>query len=73
MDFLALIERAGLRVLNGQRRVQVALSVGQEVMAYDADGAVYRIAIEDNSLVVQELPNQQAEGLMILVAPTSTH
>jgi hypothetical protein len=69
MDFVAMIEQCGLRVLNGQRRVQAALSVGQQVMACDGEGAVYRISIEDNALVVQELPGQQADGSMIIVAP----
>jgi len=70
MDFVELIEQAGLlRVLSGQRRLQAALSVGQQVMACDGGGAVYRIAIEDNALVVHELPGQQADGSMIIVAP----
>lgn len=69
MDFVALIEQAGLRVLNGQRRVQAALSAGLVVMAGDADGAVYRIAVEENSLVVEEVSGQQADGSMVIVAP----
>ncbi len=69
MDYVALIEQAGLRVLSGPRRVQAALSVGQQVMACDGEGTVYRISIEDNALIVQELPGQQADGSMIVVAP----
>lgn len=71
MDFVALIEQCGLRVLNGKRRVQAALGVGQQVMACDGDGAVYRIAIKDNALVVQELPGQQADGSMIITSRKS--
>ncbi|WGK63457.1 hypothetical protein QAO71_16940 (plasmid) [Halopseudomonas sp. SMJS2] len=33
------------------------------------DGAVYRIAVEDNLLVVEEVAGQQADGLKIIVAP----
>jgi hypothetical protein len=69
MDFIALIEQAGLRVLNGHRRMQASLNAGQQVMAYDANGAVYRISIEDNSVVVQEVAGQQADGSMIIVVP----
>jgi hypothetical protein len=38
-------------------------------MACDGEGAVYRIVIEDNALVIEELPSQQADGSMIIVAP----
>lgn len=69
MNFVALIEQAGFRVLSGQRRLQATLSVGQQVMACDGKGTVYRIALEDNALVVQEVPGQQADGSMIIVAP----
>lgn len=70
MDFVALIEKAGLRVLNGHGRVQAALSYGLEIMAYDPEGSVYRLAVKDNSLVVEEVSDQQVDGSMIIVAPT---
>lgn len=70
MDFVALIEKAGLRVLNGHGRVQAALSYGLEMMACDAEGSVYRIAVKDNSLVVEEVSDQQVDGSMITVALT---
>ena len=70
MDFVALIEQAGLRVVSGRHRVQAALSYGLEVMACDAEGFVYRIVVKDNSLDVQEVSDQQVDGSMIIVAPT---
>lgn len=69
MDFVALTEQAGLFIVAGQLRVQAALSVGQQVLASDADGAVYRISIKDSSLVIEELPGQLADESMIIVYP----
>ncbi|MNJ59207.1 hypothetical protein D3C77_548780 [compost metagenome] len=76
MDFVALIEQAGLRVVNGHLRLRAALSLGQQVIARDSAGAVYRIAIENNALVVSELPGSQANQATIIVAtvkPTTLH
>ncbi len=70
MDFVALLEQAGLRVVNGHHRVQAALSYGLEIMACDAEGSVYRIVVKDNSLVVEGVSDQQVDGSMIIVAPT---
>lgn len=67
MSIVQVIEQAGLRVINGHMRVESALSLGHVVMATDADGSVYRIAVEDNSLVVQEVPDAQPDDSMIIV------
>lgn len=69
MDFFVLIEQAGFRVLSGQRRFQSALNSGHSVMACDANGVVYRIAIEEKTLVVQKVQGQEADASMIIVAP----
>lgn len=69
MDYVAVIKKAGLRVVSGQRRLQAALSAGLQVTACDGKGRFYRIAIEENALFVQEVPGQQTEGSMIIVAP----
>lgn len=67
MDFAALLEQSGLRLTTGDRRIQAALRIGQVVHARTITGTVFRIAIEGNSLVVEELPDHQPHPAMVLV------
>lgn len=67
MNFVPLIEQAGLHVVTGQRRAEAALGIGHELMARDQDGNVYRIVVARGSLVIEELPGATADASMLLV------
>lgn len=67
IDFIPLLEQAGLRVLDGHMRCNIALGMNQHLMAVDANGTVFRIAVEGDNLVVAEQPDEKPEGGMLIV------
>lgn len=67
MDFVALVEQAGLKVINGHMRLLAALGAGVPVTACDAQGATYRITFAGDELVVEELPGKGSESAMLMV------
>lgn len=67
MEFVPLIEQAGLQLVTGHRRVEAALGIGQQVMASDQDGLVYRISVANGSLIIEEMPSETPDASMLLV------
>ena len=55
MDDIALINKAGLRILGGHDIARRTLSAGQNLVACDVNGTVYRIAIGDGRSVSVEV------------------
>lgn len=67
MDYVALIEQAGLKVVNGHMRLSAALGAGMPVTAADSEGAVYQISVRGTELVVEELPEGRSSAAMLMV------
>ena len=56
MTFTEQLKLAGLTLLGGERRLTAMLTMGQPVEARDAEGNRYQISLENDRLVVAELP-----------------
>lgn len=67
MDFVALIEQAGLKVVNGHLRLSAALEAGMKVSACDDKGAAFQIYVQGSQLVVEELTGQATAAPMLMV------
>lgn len=67
MDFVALIEQAGLKVVNGHTRLAAALQAGMKVSARDEQGSSYQIYVKGGHLVVEDVTGKASEAPMIVV------
>lgn len=67
MDFVALMEQAGLKVVNGHLRLSAALEAGIKVSACDDKGAAFQIYVQGSQLVVEEVTGQAPAAPMLMV------
>ncbi|WP_153785319.1 hypothetical protein [Pseudomonas sp. EMN2] len=56
MTFTEQLKRAGLKLLDGERRFIARLTMGQPVEARDVEGNRYQISLDQDRVVVTELP-----------------
>ena len=59
MNILDQIERSGLRVVDGKRRLQAALEDGRTVTANGRDGKIYSISLRQGTVSVAERSDAQ--------------
>lgn len=68
MGLTEIIAAAGFSVVTGHSRLNAALNMGIEVHAVDNSGMVYRINLKELVLTIEEAPDLEPNGGMIILA-----